>query len=105
MPVHVTLKVMPLMVNRLKASFPENGHLCECDTIADAVRIYQAHLNANLHLNPEGKCYKLSSESADLQPVSVDIHVVRNGKDICTDRNLQFPLLNGDVVALGVKIC
>lgn len=35
----------------------------------------------------------------------VDIHVLRDGKDICPKQDLSFPLLESDVVTIGVLVC
>jgi hypothetical protein len=35
----------------------------------------------------------------------VDIHVLRNGQEICPKQDLSFPLLEPDVVSIGVLAC
>lgn len=51
--------------------------------------------------NPKYFFYRKSPSDQQL----VDIHVLRNGQEICPKQNLSFNLLDGDTVQIGELVC
>lgn len=65
---------------------------------------YDGSLDAIPFEEGEEPKYFFYSKSA-LDRRLVDIHVFRNGQEICPKQNLSFVLMDGDIIQVGELVC
>ena len=83
------------------------------NTLGEALAAYELRFNATVvpfagnpddpHL-AEPKYFTFQGRGQDTSSL-VDIHIHRDGKEICPKQDLNFRLLAGDLVELGQLIC
>ncbi|NVM86432.1 hypothetical protein FHT32_006667 [Variovorax sp. SG517] len=89
------------------------AHEIAVNTLGEALAAYELRFNAkivpfagnpdDLHL-AEPKYFTFQGSGQDTS-ILVDIHIHRDGKEICPRQDLNFRLLAGDLVELGPLIC
>ena len=82
------------------------GRRIEASTLEEALRVAEQIIQARIvpHDPPKFfRIYRLPEQPESYQ--LVDIHLVRNGEDICLKQGLAFPLLDSDVVVMGTLVC
>jgi hypothetical protein len=52
-----------------------------------------------------GRKYFIFNDGGRFGDTLVDIHVERGGEEICPKQDLDFPLLDGDLINVGVLVC
>jgi hypothetical protein len=81
--------------------------------LAAAIREYEKAFNVMIvpHVdNPDAKVkygekYFQHIDNEGVYSVLIDLHVIRDGKEICPKQNLDFALLPTDLVELGALAC
>jgi hypothetical protein len=76
-------------------------------TLGEAVEAAEKHFSVWIvpHDPPKWfRVYGLPGYNEE-QYLLVDIHVRRDGQDICPKQDLSFPLLESDTVSIGVLAC
>ncbi|MCR8958547.1 hypothetical protein M0765_012670 [Variovorax sp. S2] len=82
-------------------------------TLGQAIAAYEARFNVTITpfagdpLDPylaEPKYFKFKENDADAGCL-VDIHVYRQGVEICLKQDLDFCLFEGDIIELGPLVC
>jgi hypothetical protein len=76
-------------------------------TLGEAVAVAAHHFGVRIvpHDPPKWfRIYGLPEFTAEEYRL-VDIHVLREAKDICVKQDLLFPLLESDVVSIGAIAC
>lgn len=84
-------------------------------TFGDAIRAYEKENTVSIEPydgsfeaipfkeDEEPKYFFYRKSPSDLQ--LVDIHVFRNGQEICPKQDLTFELLDGDTIQIGELVC
>jgi hypothetical protein len=76
-------------------------------TLGDAVAVAANYFGVRIvpHDPPKWfRIYDMPDSTAEDYRL-VDIHVLRDGLDICVKQDLSFPLIERDVVSIGVLAC
>ena len=90
------------------------GRRIEASTLEKALRVAEQIFQVRIvpHDPPKYfRVHRVPEEPIHLVPEQtqiyqlVDIHLVRNGEDICLKQDLAFPLLDSDVVVMGTLVC
>jgi hypothetical protein len=80
----------------------------ELPRLRDAVRVAADHLNVEIAPFHGDRYFaawrRTRPKPSELHPV-LDIHVVRDGLELCPKHDLDFQLLNGDIVYFAGLIC
>jgi len=93
-----------------------NSFFVECSTLRQALEAYCNKYHSSYRLydgefenypgtESEKKYFYYKSHNPKLGEIIVDIHVERKGNNICLKQNLDFELLDGDIVRLGSLEC
>jgi len=82
------------------------GLLIVAGTLGEAVTAAAEYFGARIVAHDPPKWFRVY-DNPDLteEYKLVDIHVLRNGQQICPKQDLSFPLLERDVVNIGVLAC
>lgn len=114
---------MPLLCGPLNSRFTFTGNPCphldlaiQCDskTLGEALKFYEQHFKAVIRPLQEpldgkeencGKYFSFCESSTPDVWQAVDVHVFRNGAELCPKQDLSFHLENTDVVEIGELIC
>jgi len=92
----------------------KEGHRIEASTLGEAIRVAEQMLQVRIvphdlpkyfriHPVPEQSVHRIPEQTKIYR--LVDIHLLRNGEDICLKQDLAFPLLDSDVVVMGALVC
>lgn len=82
-------------------------------TLAEALATYEKHFKVSVSPAPadhpdligqEAKYFVHTDRETGLAQL-VDIHVLRDGKEVCAKQNMDFALLPQDIVELGELAC
>lgn len=113
---------MPLICGPKNSRYTFTGSPCPhldlaievvAGNLDDALRAYESHFH--VAISPfigthgcleagEPRYFEFTDVESDRMQL-VDIHVHRNGIDLCPKQNLAFALLSGDLVEIGELIC
>ena len=106
---------MTIRVNGPMADEDDLSGMCPT-TSGEALKLYADR--HDIRLTPyDGSWDSLPSESKSepkyfffndggrFGDILVDIHVERGGEDICPKQDLEFPLLDGDIINIGALAC
>ncbi len=113
---------MPLLFGPKNSRMTYTGSPCPHNDLAfnvsdmilkDALRKYEIQFNvtiipyideSNTSKTNEAK-YFLHIDNISKETNLVDLHIIRNGVEICVKQNLDFQLLTDDLVEMGELLC
>ena len=84
----------------------KEGQRIEAKTLGEAVQVAEKIFHARIFSHDPPKFFRVHQELE--QPESfalVDIHLLRNGEEICLKQDLSFVLMDSDIVVMGVLAC
>jgi hypothetical protein len=100
------ITAIPMIIQRCNPDFPAEGIQTECSSVAEVVQIYRERLNLTLTpMTGAGECFWATIGDEQSARVSMDIHLERNGKDVCVKNDLTYKVLPDDRVRLTFRIC
>ena len=76
-------------------------------TLGEAVAVAADYFRVRIVPHDPPKWFRIYDmpDSTAEDYMLVDIHVLRGGQNICIKQDLSFPLLESDVVSIGVLAC
>jgi hypothetical protein len=90
---------------------PENPFCISANHLAEALKAYETHFSVTIEpwreLLPGQTDYKYFNVVSPKPRESglVDIHVFRGEEEICPRQNIDFVLVEGDIVEMGTLAC
>ncbi|WP_426169033.1 MoaD/ThiS family protein [Pseudoduganella sp. R-34] len=81
------------------------GFASEATTLGGLLEEYESSTGFCFALHDPPKYFRYFGNDFKPEFILVDIHVMRNGIEICPKQALDFPLEPNDVVEAGVLIC
>ena len=90
----------------LSAIQEPSGVPVSAETLAEAISSAETLLNCRITPHTPPKYFRLYSDAqGPEQYFLVDIHVKRNGSEMCPKQELGFPIQDGDLVTICTPIC
>jgi hypothetical protein len=76
-------------------------------TVGEAIAVAAEYFGLRIVPHDPPKWFRIYGypNSAAEDYMLVDIHVIRDAKDICIKQDLLFPLLESDVLSIGALAC
>ena len=75
-------------------------------TLGEAVATAAEYFGVRIVPHDPPKWFRVYESSGDTTHYKlVDIHIHRNGQEICPKQDLAYPLMESDVVTIGVLAC
>lgn len=82
------------------------GMQIEAKTLGEAVTVAANYFGVRIVPHDPPKWFRIyGSPSSTAEYMLVDIHVYRGQQNICPKQDLSFPLLESDIVSIGVLAC
>ncbi|WP_339092992.1 hypothetical protein [Variovorax paradoxus] len=81
------------------------GLMLSCTNIAEMLEQVEMETGAYVVPHDPPKYFRYHLSRSDPNFVLVDIHVTRDGKEICVKQDISFPLLPSDKVMFGHLAC
>lgn len=94
-----------------------NGLVISAENLGDVLKQYSQAINASIRPydrsseklpfapSEEPKYFLLESANKEIRSSIIDIHIERDGKEICVKQNVKFELVDEDIVLICVPGC
>jgi hypothetical protein len=75
-------------------------------TLGEAIAAAAEYFGARIVPHDPPKWFRVYDNPQDaIKYKLVDIHILRNGQEICPRQDLEYPLMEPDIVSIGVLAC
>lgn len=82
------------------------GQRIEARTLGEAVAVAERMFDVRIVPHDPPKWFRIYGiPESHTEYVLVDVHVRRGSEDICAKQDLTFPLLDTDIVSIGMLAC